>query len=234
MRVYYMHAEQNFGDLLTPHILNFFGIDHDLGSTSKHDAIMVGSIAKFARHGTFVLGSGFIREDDPVCTSALWWWVRGPKTREKVLAAGGKVGSVMGDPGALLPLMWPAAEKRFALGITPHYVDLDIARERFPGARIINLKTNDPQRIAREISECERVISSSLHGLVVAHAYGIPAAWVPLSNRLYGDGFKFADYFASIGLPPMRSTVEEPVFTEGALDTAPMVKVLNECKSLRW
>ena len=47
---------------------------------------------------------------------------------------------------------------------------------------------------------CEVVLSSSLHGLVFSHAFGRPAVWIELGNRVLGDGFKFLDYYASLGV----------------------------------
>jgi len=51
------------------------------------------------------------------------------------------------------------------------------------------------------------VISSSLHGLIIAHAYNIPAIWVRLGNRLYGDNIKFRDYLLSVGIEPYDEIV---------------------------
>jgi hypothetical protein len=45
------------------------------------------------------------------------------------------------------------------------------------------------------------IVSSSLHGLIIAHAYGREAAWLKFSDRPLGDDFKFRDYWASIGWP---------------------------------
>jgi hypothetical protein len=53
-------------------------------------------------------------------------------------------------------------------------------------------------------------LSSSLHGLIVAHAYGIPAVWCDFADRphaIAGDGTKFHDYFASIGLHDLSPVI---------------------------
>ena len=65
---------------------------------------------------------------------------------------------------------------------------------------MIDLITNDVVRTTNEILECECIISSSLHGLIVPHAYGIKALWMKFSDKLSGDNTKFYDYFESIGI----------------------------------
>lgn len=43
-------------------------------------------------------------------------------------------------------------------------------------------------------------MSTSLHGIIVAHAYGIPALWIK-RGYIFTDGLKFNDYFASVEIP---------------------------------
>ena len=44
------------------------------------------------------------------------------------------------------------------------------------------------------------IFSTSLHGLIISHAYGIPAIWIKAGN-IGTDGFKFKDYFSSVNIP---------------------------------
>jgi len=50
-----------------------------------------------------------------------------------------------------------------------------------------------------EICSCDFVISSSLHGLIIAEAYGIPSQWVEFGTYVDGWEFKYYDFYESIG-----------------------------------
>ena len=69
---------------------------------------------------------------------------------------------------------------------------------------IINL-FNPIEEIIDSIVSCEKVYSSSLHGIIVSHAYNIPCEWVKFSNNILGDNTKFWDYYMSIGETSYRS-----------------------------
>jgi len=132
---------------------------------------------------------------------------------------------VLGDPGLLVAkLLKHRQSKRHVLGLIPHYVDkadvhLENISRRYPKEiRLIDVQRN-PLVVISEIDRCEFIISSSLHGLVAADALGIPNAWMVLSDKVIGKGFKFFDYASAFGLTP------KPVFLTGNESPFALIKM---------
>lgn len=207
-------APGNFGDILTPLILKHYKIPHHWEHFDTAKAISTGSIIKRAHKGSLVLGSGAMRQSDKLEPRATYQWVRGPLTAEIVRRDGGVCPDEYGDPAMLLPRIYPrTVQPDQEVGYFLHYVDLDNA-SRFPFV----ISPIDPvQTVLERMWRCKRIVSSSLHGIIVAHAYGIPAAWVKVSDRLTGDDTKFHDHALAVGLPQMPlSTLASPEFTDAA------------------
>jgi pyruvyltransferase len=211
-------APGNFGDILTPFILAHYGynVKHvHWNNINQADVICVGSIARIAVSGTAVLGSGIMNQKEKLCADAKWYWVRGPLTRSAVIENGGTCPDIYGDPGLLLPKIWPNKNTvKHKIGIVPHHVDYGQVKQQFPDAYVIDLVNADPQQVTDQITSCEKIISSSLHGIIAAHAYEIPAAWVKFSNKIKGDDSKFHDHYLSLGIEAQLSTVENPIFQQ--------------------
>ena len=136
--------------------------------------------------------------------------VRGPLTREKLIRARVACPEVYCDPGLLLPeLIRPEiVERKWNVGLVPHFVDKPHAAQIRVEQSGLSYRTidieGDIRQVVDDISACEVILSSSLHGIVTAHALGIPAVWVMFSDQVGGEGFKFRDYFASLGMPQPR------------------------------
>ncbi len=164
-----------------------------------------GSILQQATKNCVVWGSGIIRKDQ-VVAPATFLAVRGPQTRQQLLKQGHQVPEVYGDPALLLSRLYhPTIEKRYKVGIIPHYVDYAKVTEWFSGnaeVTVIDLMTDDVEKTTEEIMACEATISSSLHGVIVSHAYQIPSVQVTFSDKIFGDGIKYQDYFESVALEP--------------------------------
>lgn len=128
--------------------------------------------------------------------------VRGELTRGLIDAP---ESTILGDPGILACRLISRRErKKTVLGIIPHYVDcgdrrvIDIARRYPRQVHIIDVQRS-PRQVIREIDRCAHILSSSLHGIIVADSLGIPSRWLELSTRVAGKGFKFRDYYSAYG-----------------------------------
>jgi pyruvyltransferase len=89
--------------------------------------------------------------------------------------------------------------KKHKVGFCPHYIDKETSKHR--DKHFIDIQS-DWRVVVDEIVSCESIISSSLHGLVIAEAYGIPSRWEVCSNKVIGGEFKFRDYLSGTGRHP--------------------------------
>lgn len=226
----------NFGDILNKNILDHYGVKYvHSRDHSVSNLFMIGSVARLARKGSIVIGSGSIRNDDLRYEGVDFRAVRGPLTRQNVIQRGGSCPQIYGDPALLLPRLVPAQEKRYKIGMTVHYQHRreDVINTiKSAGFHYIDILNHDPIAVAKEISSCERIISTSLHGIIAAHAYGIPAAHVNLRGvaRLHGDGIKFKDHYAAMGLKHTCNSIDKLVFETGTLPDLNALE--NEIKKL--
>jgi len=79
-----------------------------------------------------------------------------------------------------------------------HRRDEELLRlETAPGVRAVNVHRPAPG-VLRGIASAGAVLTTSLHGLVTADAYGIPAVWTTREPALIGGDFKFRDYEAAV------------------------------------
>lgn len=198
----YWHRSINFGDKLTPYIIEKLTGKKVVYCDAINPCIRLmatGSILFDSGLGTSVIwGNGFASFTEVAYKPHSILAVRGKLTREKFSAHGIECPEVYGDPGLLLPKIYkPNIPKAHRIGIAPHVVDYDIVKFAYgDSVKVIDLRDNI-EKIIDEMSQCETMYSSSLHGIIVAHAYGIPCGWVKFSNNIIGDGFKFQDYFSS-------------------------------------
>lgn len=183
--------------------------------------VTIGSVLEHVGAHCTVWGSGIISKDAQVA-GATFLAVRGPLSRKRLQELNYDCPAVYGDPALLLPRYYlPVIEKNFKLGIVPHINDYELVKELYKevkNVKIINFRTNDVEHTTDDILSCEYILSSSLHGVIVAHAYQIPAVQVQFSNKIYGDGIKYHDYFLSVDIPlydpaflTVAATVQESI-----------------------
>lgn len=204
---------ENFGDALVPYLLDKMTSQRykwiipnsnrvlRIFKKKKH-YIIIGSILRRATSHSVVWGGGIMFRDS-VVPNAKFLAVRGPLTRERLVQLKYDVPCKYGDPGLLITLFNQSKKyKNFKFGFIPHFLDYNDVFETYRDnkeIKIINLLTNQPQNIIDEINDCEFIISSSLHGIIVPHALGIPSLWMKVSEKLQDD-IKFYDYYASLDI----------------------------------
>jgi hypothetical protein len=132
--------------------------------------------------------------------------VRGELSKKRVeRILGRKLDIPMGDAGILASyLLTEPVEKNYQVGIIAHYKEQDepIFQElvnTYPQSLFIDVRQT-PDAVIRQIASCECIISSSLHGLIIADSLGIPNIHIKVSDKLLGDGFKFDDYYSAYDL----------------------------------
>lgn len=193
----------NFGDMLTPLLLKYYGLVAIPTLPKDADLFCAGSILDKVSPdftGT-ILGSGLLRDERRNLSKANIMAVRGSLTRDRIDAP---EKTVLGDPGILVDrLLSRRQQKRYKIGFVPHYEDKDDARlielhRHFPKQTTIIDVKNEPIAVINKIDQCEFILSSSLHGLITADSLGIPNSWIYLSDKVIGGGFKFYDYATSL------------------------------------
>src|SRR5690606_29993059 len=104
--------------------------------------------------------------------------VRGKKTLEQISSLRGL--PALGDPGLLAAHWWEGRAKpakHYRLGVIPHYVDkahpIVSHLSKMQGVCVIDVFA-DVEEVMRSIQQCDFVISSSMHGLIVSDAFGVP------------------------------------------------------------
>jgi pyruvyltransferase len=192
----------NAGDMISKPVLEALGMTVELVNRKTRGKLLaIGSIMSALRAGDTVWGSGCIRDKIiQAPPGAQFLAVRGPKTRNRM--KGAAIPEIFGDPGLLLPLIYrPNDTKRYKLGVLPHYIDKGAigATE----GHLIDIQA-PWQTVINEIVSCDRVVSSTLHGIVFCEAYGVPVTWSKYSDNIIGGAFKFQDYFMGTGRKPQR------------------------------
>ncbi len=203
----YYSGSPNFGDALNPILYR-----HITGKDCKWVApetqgkiIACGSIAQSALPSDIVWGSGIISRDIELKCGVTTQIAaaRGPLTSDLFYQKTGKKCEIYGDPGLLISkYIPPSKEKTQKVGILPHYTDRDIVTSD-PNLKEFYIDImSGVESVIRCVTKCDYIITSALHGIVCAEAYGIPAIWVEFSDNVAGKGFKFDDYYMGTNREP--------------------------------
>jgi pyruvyltransferase len=197
--------QPNVGDLLSKVIFDFLlkhkGIK-SLRSRRTFRVSFLGSVIQFLTGDAVVYGSGFLYESvvakfasEKVKLDIRA--VRGPNTRRMLQSIGYTVPEIYGDPAILLPMFYQPkiADPKKEFIVIPHWKKTqDYDSNKYP---VLSTLTDKWEHFIDEIVSAKLVISASLHGIIIAEAYGIPA--ILLGHTEKNDLFKYEDYYLSTG-----------------------------------
>ena len=224
--LYWWRDTKNLGDNLSPYIVEKVSGARAVSGHIKLPGKLcaVGSIInnRTLRSRSVFWGSGCLHESVRLFSGsglfpflprkASFRAVRGPLTRETLLRAGYHCPRIYGDPALLLPRFYQPKTKRplYDVGVVCHYSHKNLLRFA-DGIRVIDIERDidEIEPFIDEICSCRRIVSSSLHGIIIAQAYGISARqFVMVDFPLMGSANrKFEDYYLSTGMPVQRPLV---------------------------
>lgn len=205
----FWHRSVNFGDQIAPYLVEkITGLKPVFVSNEEQieHIALVGSLLDAAPlNNTHIWGCGFAHREGLTYKPKKIHAVRGELSYLRYKNEKIKCPRIFGDPALLLPGYYnPSIEKKYKVGIIPHvaeYIEvLENYANRWDGFTVIDL-SKPVESVIDRILSCEKVISSSLHGLIVSEAYEIPNQWVEFSDKVIGEGFKFLDYGTTLVKP---------------------------------
>lgn len=203
----------NFGDWLSPLILQnatsrpikFVPLTE---ATRQPNLVMIGSVGRFIRPKSIVIGTGISTEDVELNTSASYVSVRGPVTADLLRKQGGPSVQSLGDPGALLSRVLPiergATNGRIAL--VRHFTHASAPLtlpENFDELNVLVSHPEDITNFVTTLAQYDAVVTSAMHVMIVCHSYGIPCALIGFQgfeSAVHGSGIKYRDYSLGAGI----------------------------------
>ena len=203
----YWRESKNLGDAISPviveHLLKEKGMTLEMEVDATCHLCAVGSVITAGAQDATIWGSGILNpkllyraKDRRLDIRA----VRGPVTRALLMEYGYDVPAIYGDPAVFMSEVYqPKSRKK-----THHYgfvVHKD-GSTRLKGIgsssysyKFIDIKTEDYARFIDELVSVDCVVSTSLHGVILAETYGVPAILM-MPER---DFMKYEDWYEATG-----------------------------------
>lgn len=189
-------GKTNFGDELGPVVLERLGYSTRRVALADAEILTAGSVLQTAlrdgRDGLIVWGTGLIKEQETIPQRD--FHICAVRGRRTAMAMG--VDVPLGDPGILASMLWERPKVRYRVGVVPHYVD----RRGFSWADKVIDVSRPVDEVIEDIASCACIATSSLHGMIIAQSYGIPAVRLP-HEAVQGGDFKWTDHITSLDRP---------------------------------
>ena len=197
----------NFGDWLSPYIVQKHS-GSKIHFQPLHDAdrsvhlITVGSIGRFIKKSSVVIGTGISSQDYPIESGAKYISVRGPRTARVLKRSGGPKIESFGDPGVLVSQIFPIIrqETNGRIALVRHHSHLALPvklPENIEELSVLRSHHSKIEEFFVALNNYDAVITSAMHVYITCQSYGIPVGLITFKgfeSAVHGDGIKYLDY----------------------------------------
>ena len=213
------YGRGNFGDSVNKVFWSKMSGKKIIDNNKGKHYLTTGSIMWLCNNNSIIFGTGFISDNSNLGgtnkkkTNPKVIAVRGPKTRKKLLEMNINCPKNYGDPLILFPCIYnkkPLKNSKLIIGIIPHYVDFNnknvntliknLNNNNYNTKKINILVGEDYEKFLSKINDCDVIISSSLHGVIMGIVYKKKTIFIEFSKNVVGGRFKFNDFFESINI----------------------------------
>jgi len=203
----------NFGDWLSPLVVSATAgrpvrFQEPAGYAPSAHLVAIGSIGRFIKPNSVVVGTGIAAPDTPLTPKATYVSVRGPLTAAELSAQGGPTVESLGDPGLLLRRIVPVSrgEGNGRIAVVRHTHHRKAPLVLPSDADEVSVLMSHPTEIASfvaTLAQYDAVVTSAMHVMIACHSYGIPCALVTFEgfeDAVPGSGMKYEDYRLGAGI----------------------------------
>jgi hypothetical protein len=203
----------NFGDWLSPLIVSHYTdkkviFQSPVRMAVKDHMIGLGSIGRFIKPNSVVVGTGISTDELTLAKSANYVSVRGPVTARVVKESGGPSVDSFGDPGVLISRIFPVERTKTngRVALVRHFTHKPIPLTIDPNMDELDIFMSHPDDIkvlVETLNTYDRVVTSAMHIFITCQSYGIPCALVTFEgfeDSVHGNGIKYGDYAQGVGL----------------------------------
>jgi hypothetical protein len=208
----------NYGDWLSPLVVGHY-TDRRLvyqpptasSLTSGRHLVGVGSIGRFVKPNSVVVGTGISSDEYRLDPAAEYISLRGPLSAQHLTSCGGPTVESFGDPAVVLSRVLPvergATNGRSAFVRHHKHRNLPVVLpEGYDELEVLVSHPDGIRELVTRLAQYDQVVTSAMHILITCQSYGIPCALVVFEGYLdavAGNGMKYTDYALGVGFDPI-------------------------------
>lgn len=210
----------NFGDWLSPLAVAHYSeanirLQQVTRATKKPHLVALGSIGRFVRPSSIVVGTGISRDDLELASRARYISVRGPITARVLRASGGPKVDAFGDPGVLLSRIIPIerGQTNGRIALVRHHshrnAPIDLP-DHVDDLSVLMSRPADIEAFLRGLVQYDAVLTSAMHVMAACQSYGIPCGLITFAefeDKVHGNGIKYEDYALGAGVEVVNPQV---------------------------